>query len=333
MDSHDKKVKILEEFLKDYTMEGACGFWVQPDEEGGEPSVYIVLDLDWIQSIQTKPDFVARRMRQGLKEDIKNWTGIDVPYVGSTAKKCDNLKEIKESLSPSVRRRLSFDGYKESLDILMEYTLNPCSFDSVGNFIGEVCDIMVYNLVEDLGEEVSPRDKDKLYYYFVDTFGEYIAKYYNKHCVKGLKESKKRIIVTESQYNRLFEQKKTKVEMFQELINDKLEDIKKQCNELSSDTFTNEVGFDTCHEVEVVDSIIVDEVEMMTGARTDMYGNMYDSTPSVYVKITVNYSNIRDINDFDNLTYDLKWMLKKSTGGLPVVFDYRVKNLNTNKDW
>jgi hypothetical protein len=433
----DKTIKLLEEFLKDYTMEGACGFWVQPDEEGGTPSVYIVLDLDWIQSIQTKPDFVARRMRQGLKEDIKNWTGVDVHYVGSTAKKCDNTKDInesvstylrrrfsvdkmkedidnivdyelnpcefdnvddfiseacdllayryfedsklsdeeskklypsfvnlfeehltkvynkrcvkglRESLSPSVRRRLSFDEYKESLDNLMEDSLNPCSFDNVGEFISEVCDIMVYNLVEDLGEEVSPRDKDNLYYYFVDTFGEYIANYYKKECNEEytnesiinwelwhkVKGTNKKIIVTESQYNRLFEQKKSKVEMFQDLINDKLEYIRGFCNkDLDAENYSGDVGFETCAELEMIDSIKVDEVNMMTGARTDMDGNMYDSTPSIYVKLMINYSNLRDRYDFDEITYDLKNILKNSTGKLPIVFDYRTNNINKIKE-
>jgi hypothetical protein len=117
----DKTIKLLDEFLKDYTMEGACGFWVQPDEDGGIPSVYIIFDLDWLQSLQTKPDFVARRMRQGLKEDIKNWTGVDVPYVGSTAKKCDNTKDINESVSTYLRRRFSFEDMKENIDSIVDY--------------------------------------------------------------------------------------------------------------------------------------------------------------------------------------------------------------------
>jgi hypothetical protein len=433
----DKTIKLLEEFLKEYTMEGTCGFWVQPDEDGGIPSVYIIFDVEWIKTKRELPDLVTRRMRQVLEKDIKNWTGVDVPYVGSTAKTCKKTKDInesvstylrrrfsfedmkenidsivdyelnpcqfsdvgdfiaeacdmlsyncleeiqvsskdkdgfyealvdlfgeylvsiyekrcvkglRESLSPSVRRRLSFDEYKESLDNLMEDSLNPCSFDNVGEFISEVCDIMVYNLVEDLGEEVSPRDKDNLYYYFVDTFGEYIANYYKKECNEEytnesiinwelwhkVKGTNKKIIVTESQYNRLFEQKKSKVEMFQDLINDKLEYIRGFCNkDLDTENYSGDVGFETCAELEMIDSIKVDEVNMMTGARTDMDGNMYDSTPSIYVKLMINYSNLRDRYDFDEITYDLKNILKNSTGKLPIVFDYRTNNINKIKE-
>jgi|688.fasta_scaffold221606_2 hypothetical protein len=328
----DKTIKLLEEFLKDYTMEGACGFWVQPDEDGGIPSVYIIFDLDWLQSFQTKPDFVARRMRQGLKEDIKNWTGVDVPYVGSTAKKCDNTKDINESISTYLRRRLSLEDMKQDIDNLVDYEINPCGFSNVGDFVAEACDWLAQNYLENL--EVSAKDSDNLYTSLVDLFGEHLVNVYKERCVKGLKESKKRIIVTESQYKRLFEQKKPKIEMFQDLINDKLEYIRGFCSkDLDAENYSGDVGFEACAEVEMIDSIKVDEVNMMTGARTDMDGNMYDSTPSIYVKLMINYSNIRDRYDFDEITYDLRHILKKSTGGLPIVFDYRTNNLNKNKEW
>jgi hypothetical protein len=327
----DKTIKLLEEFLKDYTMEGACGFWVQPDEDGGIPSVYIIFDLDWLQSLQTKPDFVARRMRQGLKEDIKNWTGVDVPYVGSTAKKCDNIKDINESVSTYLRRRFSFEDMKENIDSIVDYELNPCQFSDVGDFIAEACDMLSYNCLEEI--QVSSKDKDGFYVALVDLFGEYLVSIYEKRCVKGLKESKKRIIVTESQYKRLFEQKKSKVEMFQDLINDKLEYIRGFCNkDLDAENYSGDVGFETCDELEMIDSIKVDEVNMMTGARTDMDGNMYDSTPSIYVKLMINYSSLRDRYDFDEITYDLKNILKNSTGKLPIVFDYRTNNINKIKE-
>jgi len=327
----DKTIKLLEEFLKDYTMEGACGFWVQPDEDGGIPSVYIIFDLDWLQSIETKPDFIARRMRQGLKEDIKNWTGIEVSYVGSTAKKCDNTKDINESISTYLRRRLSFQGMKENMENVVDYELNPCEFSNIGDFVAEACDMLAYNYLEDL--QVSSKDKDNFYFALVDLFGEYLSEVYKQRCVNGLNESKKRIIVTESQYKRLFEQKKSKIEMFQDLINDKLEYIRGFCDkDLDAENYSGDVGFEACAEVEMIDSIKVDEVNMMTGARTDMDGNMYDSTPSIYVKLIINYSNLRDRYDFDEITYDLKNILKKSTGGLPIVFDYRTKNISKIKE-
>ena len=324
----DKTIKLLEEFLSSYEIEGVCGTWVdnEPDEDGNY-WVYIVLDLDWLEENQTKPGFIERRMKQGLKEEIKKYLNLDV-YVGSTAKKCDSLNE---TISPYLRRRLSFDSMKENIDSIVDYELNPCGFSDIGDFIAEACDMLAYNCLEDI--QVSSKDKDGFYVALVDIFGEYLVNIYKKRCVKGLKESKKRIIVTESQYNRLFEQKTSKLDMFQDLINDKLEYIRGFCNkDLDAENYSGDVGIETCAELEMIDSIKVDEVNMMTGARTDMYGNMYDSTPSIYVKLIINYSSIRDRYDFDEITYDLKHILKNSTGKLPIVFDYKTNNISKIKE-
>jgi hypothetical protein len=284
-------------------------------------------------------------MRQGLKEDIKNWTGIDVPYVGSTAKKCNDTKDINETISPYLRRRLSFETMKQDIDNLVDYELNPCEFNDIGDFIGEACDLLSHNYLEDL--QVSSKDKDGFYIALVDLFGKHLVDVYKQRCVKGYKNEsiinwelwqkvngkKNKIIVTESQYNRLFEQKKSKTEVLQDLINEKLDYIKEHCDNNSSETFPNDIGFSSCDSVDIVDSIKVDEVNVMTGARTDMYGNTYDTTSSIYVKLTINYRSVKDGYDFDDIIYDLKHMLRKSTGGMPIVFDYTTNNLNTNKDW
>jgi hypothetical protein len=220
---------------------------------------------------------------------------------------------------------------KENMENVVDYELNPCEFSNIGDFVAEACDMLAYNYLEDL--QVSSKDKDNFYFALVDLFGEYLSEVYKQRCVNGLNESKKRIIVTESQYKRLFEQKKSKVEMFQDLINDKLEYIRGFCSkDLDAENYSGDVGFEACAEVEMIDSIKVDEVNMMTGARTDMDGNMYDSTPSIYVKLMINYSNLRDRYDFDEITYDLRHILKKSTGGLPIVFDYRTNNISKIKE-
>ena len=145
-------------------------------------------------------------------------------------------------------------------------------------------------------------------------------------------EPKKKIIVTESQYNRLFEQKTSKLDIFQDLINDKLEYIRKHCYVPNHEIFPNDISFNSCDVIDIVDSIKVDEVNMMTGARTDMSGNMYDSTPSIYIKLIINYSSIKQATDFDDLVYDIKHMLKKSTGRLTIIFDYRTNNINKIKE-
>ena len=135
-------------------------------------------------------------------------------------------------------------------------------------------------------------------------------------------------IITESQYKTLIEQKMGKKEMFQELINDKLEYIKKNCEEYNSNSYDNGIGIGTCDVVDIVDNIVVDEVTMISGARTDMEGNMYDVTPGIYLKLVINLHSASNMYDFDDLIYDLKHMLRKSTG-IMIVFDYRVNNTFT----
>ena len=244
------------------------------------------------------------------------------------------MTRLNETISTALRRRLNYDNLKSDIQNIMEYELNLDLIDDVVDYVSEVCDWEVNNISDDMFNEhnitLQPKEKDKFYFFLVNTFSKMIVEYFNEEKRK-LKESVKKYVISESRYKKLVENKLGKKELFQELINNKLEYIKNQCEDLNSDTFN--VGFQTCDDIEMIDSVIVDEVQIMSGARTDMYGNMYDSTPSIYVKLTINYSNINDVNDFDDLTYDLKWMLKKSTGELPIVFNYQTNNLNKNKQW
>jgi hypothetical protein len=208
MNQHEKTVKILESFLKDYTMEGVCSFFVD-SEEGSEYeedriAVYIVLDLDWVNKEFTKPGFVANRMRAALKEEIKKYTGLDV-YVGSTARKCE--ENINESMSLHVRRRLDFNNLKQEIDNIVDYEFHVCRYPNAGEFISEVCDMLNERILDDIVDrtrvKVSLKEKDELYFYFVDTFGNYLNKKYNSICKDKISESKKTYVVTESQYKKL----------------------------------------------------------------------------------------------------------------------------------
>ena len=126
----------------------------------------------------------------------------------------------------------------------------------------------------------------------------------------------------------LTEQRLSKKELFQGLIDEKFEYIKKHCGEYNADNYPNDIGIGTCDIADVIDNIVVDEINMISGARTDMDGNMYDTTPGIYLKLIINLHSAKKIYDFDDLVYDLKHMLRKSTG-IMVVFDYRVNNTFT----
>jgi hypothetical protein len=96
---------------------------------------------------------------------------------------------LMETVSPTIRRRLSFENMKDEMDSIIIHTLNPCDFDNVGTFIEDACDMFVYIYLEDL--EASSKDKDSLYYYAVDVFRKYLVEFYNERCggKDGLNES------------------------------------------------------------------------------------------------------------------------------------------------
>jgi hypothetical protein len=96
MENREKTVNLLESFLSDKQVDGVCGYIVDPDGEG-PIQVIVVLDIDYIKEANTKPGFIARMIRQGVKQEIEKWIGFDV-YVGSTARKCEeNIKESKKT--------------------------------------------------------------------------------------------------------------------------------------------------------------------------------------------------------------------------------------------
>ena len=324
----DKTVTLLQGFIESYDLEHVCRFWVDDEaDENGDYWVYMVLDKKWYWA--TKPNFIVSRMKQGLKSEIRKYLGLDIE-VGITFEDCGDDNSINESISQNLKRRLSSYDFDEEIKNIFDYEINAYLYSNLGDFISDVCDILVNNLIDSISDYTpTPKEKDDLYYYFVEEFSNKIKQEYIKTLKNRANESVKKIIVTETQYKRLFEEKKPKKELFQELINEKLEYIKKSCEK---DIIPNDISFTSCEWADMIESITVDEINMMTGARTDMEGNLYDTTPSLYIKVIINYSTIRNYYDFDNVIYDIQYGLKKSTG-LPLVFTYRTNNLKQNKEW
>jgi hypothetical protein len=112
MENREKTVKLLESFLSDKQVDGVCGYIVDPDGEG-PIQVIVVLDIDYIKEANTKPGFIARMIRQGVKQEIEKWIGFDV-YVGSTAKKCE--EDVKESKKTYVVTESQYKNLLESTE-------------------------------------------------------------------------------------------------------------------------------------------------------------------------------------------------------------------------
>ena len=146
MDSREKTIKLLEAFLSDKEVDGVCGYIVDPD---GEDSiqVIVVLDIDYIKEANTKPGFVAKMIREGVKQEIKKWIGIDV-YIGSTAKKCD------ESITESKKKYIVTESqYNLILESQKYIKLFQELIDKQMAYIREVCDMGSDEYEGDVGDE------------------------------------------------------------------------------------------------------------------------------------------------------------------------------------
>lgn len=321
MKNREKTVKLLESFLSDKEVDGVCGYMVDPDGEG-PIQVIVVLDIDYIKEANTKPGFVAKMIREGVKREIKKWIGMDV-YVGSTAKKCE--ENITESISTYLRRRLSFEHMKQDIDNLVDYELNPCEFNNIGDFVAEACDILAYNYLEEL--QVSSKDKDGFYIALVDLFGKHLVNVYKQRCVKGLGESKKKYVVTESQYNIILESQK-RIQFFQDLIDNRMDYIRRVCDN-GADDYQGDVGDESCKQIAELEKVKVTDADWVT----IKHSNREQEEKYMSVKLMVYYSSIRRGDfDADDLTYDLERMIRKSTG-MPFILNYESTNTNTFFEW
>jgi hypothetical protein len=59
----------------------------------------------------------------------------------------------------------------------------PCEFSSVGEFIEESCDMLKDIYIDSISDiKVDSKDKDELYYYFLDRFSPYLYNVYKQKC-------------------------------------------------------------------------------------------------------------------------------------------------------
>ena len=147
MKNREKTVKLLESFLSDKEVDGVCGYMVDPDGEG-PIQVIVVLDIDYIQNANTKPGFIARMIREGVKREIKKWIGMDV-YVGSIAKKCNESLSLSESKNKYIVTESQYNLILESqkhiqffqdlIDNRMDYIRRVCA-NGADDYEGDVGD-------------------------------------------------------------------------------------------------------------------------------------------------------------------------------------------------
>lgn len=167
-------------------------------------------------------------------------------------------KELSESrntpVPTSIRRRLSFDDMKQDMINLVDYELNPCEFDNVGDFVAEACDILSYNYIA--GLDVPNKDRDKFFFFLVDTFGEDLARLYKQRCVEPLKESVKKITIPENKLE----------QMIFKYLDTKFKDVKKSEGQYFDVIFKipgydiGMVGYNDLSNVLNINSKLIDDV-------------------------------------------------------------------------
>jgi hypothetical protein len=135
-------------------------------------------------------------------------------------------------------------------------------------------------------------------------------------------------IIKESQYNRLFENKSNKIEMFQDLIDDKLNYIRRVCAK-GADDYEGDVGESSCDQIEMVEKVKVIEADWVTVKHS----NKELEHKYMNVKIMIYYSSIRRGQmDADDLTYDLEKILRTKTT-MPILLNYETTNTNKHFNW
>ena len=134
-------------------------------------------------------------------------------------------------------------------------------------------------------------------------------------------------ILTESQYNLVLESQKYE-QLFQELIDSKLDVLRKEC-EGGADVYVGNSGAESCNQIESIDEVKVTDAEWVT----IKHSNRPQEEKYMSVKIMIYYSSIRRGElDADDLTYDLERMIRISTG-MPFILNYQSTNTNTSFEW
>jgi hypothetical protein len=90
---------------------------------------------------------------------------------------------LMENIPIRLRRRLNYEELKGHLDFISE-NYYPCDYGSLGDFIGEMCYMMVVDLYYEYRNDgsIDNKTKDDLYYFMVDNFADYLQEIYDKEC-------------------------------------------------------------------------------------------------------------------------------------------------------
>ena len=77
--------------MENFDIDGVCGYWIDDETDINDKYwVYIIIDSDLIEG--TKPGYIAKRLSNYIKFEIKKFTNIDVE-IGTTSRRCSELTQ------------------------------------------------------------------------------------------------------------------------------------------------------------------------------------------------------------------------------------------------
>ena len=134
-------------------------------------------------------------------------------------------------------------------------------------------------------------------------------------------------IVTEQQYNLILESQKN-IEVFQEIIDDKLNYIRRVC-EKGADDYEGDVGEESCNQIEQIEKVVVTSADWVTVTHS----NRLEEHKYMTINIMIYYSSIRRGQmDADDLAFDLERILRTKTT-IPILLNYESTNTNKSFEW
>ena len=93
---------------------------------------------------------------------------------------------LMEDLPINIRRRFNYNKIKDHLDFSILYSVNVCEYSSPADFIGEVSQMIVDDLLDDYYAETSQtleyEVKYELYDFIINNFEQYLSNFYKQQC-------------------------------------------------------------------------------------------------------------------------------------------------------
>jgi hypothetical protein len=88
---------------------------------------------------------------------------------------------LKENDVMDFRRRINYGDMIDNVNFRIKwYGLQPYKYDSLSDFIKDVCNVMVDGTLDDINEPRESKYRDNLYNFMVNKLSDYIKELYDK---------------------------------------------------------------------------------------------------------------------------------------------------------